>query len=723
MFKSKLNCILVILLVSLANKSVEAKSLGYAFSGGSARGYAHIGMLKVLAEEGIYPDYITGTSFGALVGSLYAMGYEPTEIESLTTSWDVQDLFDEHYKRKELYIGQKRWPSYGNFELRIKDNGKLDFPTGLINGVKLNQALAQVYMPASNIRDFSRLPISFAGLYLDFDTGELIVSTKGSLMQTIRAAISIPSIFTPFELDGHRYVDAGLLQNIPVPQVRQLGADKVITFKVNADLSEKNPDNLIDILSHTIDIAMHQSYESSLALSDLILEPDLSEFSSMSYDRAKEIIAAGERYARDHIDEIRAFRDSLLAEGYVFKKPQKIPIPEKYPILAQDCIGNRYVSSAKIKEYSRLETGKKYTAQEIVQASKKIWNSQFFKIVYPVLEPIEHGYKLIFYVQEYERRTIIANMTYTTEEDLNISGVLELNNLMLKNSKLIAGFTLGGRSELSLDYVKNFGEFWGSYFRIFPYVSEKRLYLYDEDFYKISSVKSLEYGITPGLGFFAHDVAIAEGFFYSYRTRLYRDVSAVAPIDSLYLISGLGVKVYHESLDDDIFPLSGISIFSKFNFAPWKQISDRLYNKAVVDINAYAPISKNISVHGGYNYGTYFGAREESSLDPFYFTGSHGYRAYPRYAISSPQYYYYTLATILNPKKNAFVEIGVQGLNFTNENLWEFDQKLQWSFFTDIGYRTYLGPIHFSAAFSREYSPCFYLNLGYDLDLFWFSRK
>jgi hypothetical protein len=88
---------------------------------------------------------------------------------------------------------------------------------------------------------------------------------------------------------------------------------------------------------------------------------------------------------------------------------------------------------------------------------------------------------------------------------------------MLKNSKLLAGFTLGGRSELSLDYVKNFGEFWGSYFRIFPYISEKRLYLYDEDFYKISSVKSLEYGITPGVGFFANNLAIAEGFFYSYK--------------------------------------------------------------------------------------------------------------------------------------------------------------------------------------------------------------
>ena len=723
MSKNKFYLIILILLLGFSFKPTEAKSLGYAFSGGGARGYAHIGMLKVLAEEGIYPEYITGTSFGALVGSLYAMGYEPTEIESLTTSWDVLELFDEHYRREDLYTGQKRWPSYGNFRLRIKENGQLDFPTGLITGVKLNQALAQVYMPASNFQDFSKLPISFAGLYIDLDTGELIVSTSGSLMHTIRAAISMPSLFTPFELNGHRYVDAGLLQNIPVPQVRRLGADKVITLKVNADLAEKNPDNLIDILSHTIDIAMHQSYESSLALSDLVLEPDLSEFANMSYEKAKEIIDAGERYARNHIDEIRAFRDSLLAEGYEFKKPNKIPIPEKYPILTQDCRGNVYVSKAKIKEYSRLETPKKYSAEEIVAASKRIWNSQYFKMVYPILEPIEHGYKLIFYVQEYERRNVIFNMSYTSEEDLNISGAMELNNLLLKNSKLLAGFTLGGRSELSLDYVKNFGEFWGSYFRIFPYISEKRLYLYDEDFYKISSVKSLEYGITPGVGFFANNVAIAEGFFYSYRTRLYRDVSAVAPVDSLYLISGLGIKVYHESLDDDIFPLSGIRVFSKFNFAPWNQISDRLYNKAVLEIDAYAPIARKISLYGSYNFGTYFGAHEESSLDPFYFTGSQGYRAYPRYAISSPQYCYYTIASIINPKKNVFLETGVQALNYTNENLWDVNQKLEWSFYADIGYRTYLGPIHISAALSREHSPSFYLNVGYNNDLFWFSRK
>ena len=723
MSKNKFYLIILILLLSFSFKPTEAKSLGYAFSGGGARGYAHIGMLKVLAEEGIYPEYIAGTSFGALVGSLYSMGYNPTEIESLTTRWDVLDLFDEHYRRKDLYIGQKRWPSYGNFQLRIKENGQPSYPTGLINGVKLEQALAQVYMPASSYRDFSKLPVSFAGLYLDLDTGELIVSTSGSLMQTIRAAISIPSLFTPFELDGHRYIDAGILQNIPVPQVREIGADKVITFKVNADLTEKNPDNLIYILNQTIEIAMYQSYESSLALSDLVLEPDLSEFSNMSYDKAKEIIDAGERYARSHIEEIRAFRDSLLAEGYVFKEPQKIPIPQKYSILAQDCRGNVYVSKAKIKEYSNLETGNEYTAEEIVNAAKKIWNSQFFKTVYPILEPYKDGYKLIFYVQEYERRSIIFNMSYTTEEELNISGAMELNNLMLKNSKLLAGFTLGGRSELSLDYVKNFGEFWGSYFRIFPYISEKRLYLYDEDFYKISSVKSLEYGITPGVGFFANNLAIAEGFFYSYKTRLYRDVSAVAPVDSLYLISGLGVKVYHESLNDDLFPLSGLRVFSKLNFAPWDQISDRLYNKAVVNVDLYAPVSRTISLRAGYNFGTYFGAREESSLDPFYFTGSQGYRAYPRYAISSPQYCYYTIASVLNPRKNVFLETGVQSLNYVNEDFWDLNQKLEWSFYADIGYRAYLGPIHFSAAFSREHSPCFYLNVGYNNDLFWFSRK
>ncbi len=87
-----------------------------------------------------------------------------------------------------------------------------------------------------------------------------------------------------------------------------------------------------------------------------------------------------------------------------------------------------YVSKAKIKEYSNLETGNEYTAEEIVNAAKKIWNSQFFKTVYPVLEPYKDGYKLIFYVQEYERRSIIFNMSYTTEEELNISGAMELNN-------------------------------------------------------------------------------------------------------------------------------------------------------------------------------------------------------------------------------------------------------------------------------------------------------
>ncbi|MGC9362922.1 MAG: patatin-like phospholipase family protein, partial [Candidatus Syntrophosphaera sp.] len=305
-------------------------------------------------------------------------------------------------------------------------------------------------------------------------------------------------------------------------------------------------------------------------------------------------------------------------------------------------------------------------------------------------------------MSERERKNLALNLSYTTEEELNVGAVLSVNNLILKNSRLLAGFTLGGRTELNFDFVKNFGELWGAYFRIYPWLSENRLYVYDEEHYKTDSVKALEFGVVPGVGVFARKLAITEAFAYSYRTRLYRDVSDTAPVDSLYLISGVGVKTYHESLDDDIFPTSGIRAFAKANFARWDKVSDQIYSRFVSELDVYSPLMDFASLRLGFDYGTYFGDEEGSSADPFYFCGSNGYRGYQRYEVSSSQYKIYTLGMIFNPLKNLYLEAGFQGLNIGSEDTWDLINDTEWAMYADLGYRTMVGPIKFIAAAREE---------------------
>ncbi len=707
-----------------ASFSLEAKGLGYAFSGGGARGFAQIGILKVLEEEGIYPDYICGTSMGALVGALYSMGYSTTEIEELLLALDISDLLQDRYARKDLYIGQKRWPQYGNLTLDMGKDWIPRLPSSMYVANRLNLTLARLAFPASPYRSFSLLPIPFSCVATNLVTGEAVTFDQGSLMQAIRASISIPSMMMPFEFEARTYIDGGISQNLPLPQVCEMGADVLIGFKTNTNL--RGADELVDvfeIIDQTINIGMTRNIMHNLDDCDLLMEPDLEEFITTGFSDAQRIVVAGEQYARERLPEIRALRDSLMEAGHLFTKPQKVEPLAEILILDIETQGNEFISGAKIREYLGLETGQIYSPEQIMDACFAAWNSQAFETIYPVLVPAGEGYHLLVYVHERERRNLALNVSYTSEEELNVGAVLSLNNLLMKNSKFLAGFTLGGRTELNLDFVKNFGEFWGAYFRIYPWLSENRLYIYDAEHHKTDSVKALEFGVVPGIGVFAEKIAVAEAFTYSYRTKLYRDISDTAPIDSLYLISGMGVKTYHESLDDDVFPRSGVRAFAKANFARWEKVSDQIYSRFVSDLDVYTPFLDFASLRLGFDYGTYFGDQAGSSADPFYFCGSNGYRGYQRYEVSSSQYKIHTLGLVFNPLKNLFLETGVQGLNIAGDSSWDLVGDTEWALYADLGYRTLIGPVKLIAAARKEGRPNLYLNIGFDTDIFWLSRK
>jgi len=180
----------------------EKKKIGYALGGGSARGLFHIGVLGVLEEHGIYPDVIAGTSMGSIVGALYASGLSASEIKRIAVEMDWKKL------------------------IRLAD---LTLPlSGLFQGKRVVALLKSI------LRDktFSQLKIPFACVATDLITGEQIVLQDGSLLDAIRASISIPTVFTPVKVKGRYLVDGGLVNVVPVSVCRDMGADFVIGVNV-----------------------------------------------------------------------------------------------------------------------------------------------------------------------------------------------------------------------------------------------------------------------------------------------------------------------------------------------------------------------------------------------------------------------------------------------------------------------------------------------------------
>ncbi len=680
-------------------------------------------MIKVLEEEGIYPDHIMGSSAGSVLGGLYAMGYSAAEVESLMVTLKYQDMINERQARRDLYPGAKRWPEYGNIRLAMSPGGIPQMPAGVITGAKIDLGLAKLFMPASDYRDFSKLPVNFAGLTIDMHTGELIMHREGSLEQAIRGAATIPSVIGPYTFNGRSHIDGGLLQNLPVPQVMELGADKILALKINTSLKAKNPKDIYGILNHIINIAMHLSIDANVPLCDLILEPDLQGIGNMAYPRAKSIAKIGEDYARANIGRIRAFRDSLLAEGYAFSKPQQVPDLLSVPLREIVCRGNQRVPTEKVIAWTELKTEASYTPDQIIAACLRAWNSQKFHTVYPVLEPVKDGYRLVVYVREREPRYLHLNTAYTSGDGFTFGAATEFNDILMPRSKLLAGFTLGGRNEFNLDLVKDFGDFDAPYLRLHPYIRQLRVQRFAGGDDRIASLDSLEYGIVPGIGFLAGRLFIAEAFGYASGYRTTGDIPANLNPARSGKEGGIGFKLWHESLDADVYPSSGVSACVKANLAPWSALSDVIYSRITANVDVYAPLARPLSLRLGFAYGSHFGDAEGNPTDLLSFGGANGYLGFQRDQAPSPEYKYGTLSAVVKPIANIFLEAGAQALNKGGNSDWSLDSGLLFTWFASLGYRTPVGPFGIKLAVREDGKTNLFFNLGYDVDLFRFSRK
>jgi NTE family protein len=264
------------------------RKIGLALSGGAARGLAHIGVLRVLREEGIPIDMVAGTSAGAVMGAVYASGQD---IERM-----VEHALDAGWKRLAPLID----PSIPK--------------TGFIKGRKITRLLSSYV--GGNIR-FSDLKIPFACVATDIDTGEEVVIKSGLVLEALRATISIPGIFTVVKREGRNLVDGGLTTPVPVHVVRQMGADFIIAVNVNPDISNrtggvsrkrieahKEP-NIFQVMMQSIYITTYSLARNNLIDADIVIEPDLSNIGAGDFQKAGELISQGQQAARAAMPEIR----------------------------------------------------------------------------------------------------------------------------------------------------------------------------------------------------------------------------------------------------------------------------------------------------------------------------------------------------------------------------------------------------------------------------------
>lgn len=244
--------------------------------GGAARGFAHLGVLRVLEDERIPVELVVGTSVGSLVGALYADGRDARALERLARTLERDDFFD--------------------FGL-----GPALFGTGLATGERL-EAWARANLRTAEIE---RLAIPFAAVATDLDAGEVVVLDRGDVARAIRASSAIPGVFEPVRIGERLLVDGGVLANLPVKVARDLGADVVIAVDVMALSGKAAPESFVEVVMRAVTILGREDAAAAARAADVLVSPAVGDVGLLDFEAKDRAVAAGAAAARERLPEIR----------------------------------------------------------------------------------------------------------------------------------------------------------------------------------------------------------------------------------------------------------------------------------------------------------------------------------------------------------------------------------------------------------------------------------
>ncbi len=293
--------------------------IGFALSGGGARGIAQIGVLRALEEHEIFPDIIVGTSMGSIIGGLYSAGYSVDELDTIARRTDWYDLltFNRQSNRRDFFVDQKVTEDRAVFTLRLEGLNPV-LPTSFNDGQKLSNYLNVLTFeaPIYSQNNFNLLRYKFRAVCTNLIDGTSVVLDKGSLSKALRASSSVTFFLAPVKYDSLTLVDGGLVANIPVEISKHNGAEYVVAVNVTSPLwSEKELNYPWVIADQIVSIPMQLVNQRQLELADFIIEPDLNDFTSADFGKVDSLILLGYENSVDDVRKLRGIIDSIYSKN------------------------------------------------------------------------------------------------------------------------------------------------------------------------------------------------------------------------------------------------------------------------------------------------------------------------------------------------------------------------------------------------------------------------
>ncbi|WBX68866.1 patatin-like phospholipase family protein [Tenacibaculum dicentrarchi] len=441
--------LLILLFFPVIMLAQNQPKIGLVLSGGGAKGLAHIAVLKELEKSGVQIDYIGGTSMGAIIGGLYATGYTADQIKEIVLTTDFMTMIRDEVTRGEKPFFNKEHNEKYAITLPIK-NKTIGLPLGLSKGQNVLNFLTELLAPVDNIKNFSELPIPFYCIATNIETGSQEVLKKGSLPLALRASGAFPSLLNPVEIDGKLMIDGGVVNNFPVDIMKEK-VDFIIGVSVQGKLLEKGElSSAASLLMQIINFQMYEKSDQQVALLDVYLQPNLTDYNVISFDKIAEILEEGKKTVKP----FKPVFDSI-AKLQPIKRKSTVRKFNKEKFLVDRIIikGNKNYTNSYILGKLQLSEGDSISYQGISRKINSLIATNNFRRIDYHLSKSFSGKKIMLTVKEepiksYLRLGLHYDVLYKSAVLLNYN----YKNLLKQNDELSFDIAIGDRIRYNFEY-------------------------------------------------------------------------------------------------------------------------------------------------------------------------------------------------------------------------------------------------------------------------------
>jgi len=587
--------------------SLETRpKVGLVLSGGGAKGFSHVGVLKVLEKEGIPIDIIVGSSIGSLIGGIYSIGYTADDLEKIVQSQTWEDVLSNDVSRLYLSPQDQALKQRYLFSLPFNNQRKLSLPQGAIRAQNVLNIFCGLAANVPSNADFSQFPVKFACIATNLENGNEEVLDHGFLPTAMYASMAIPGVFMPGEHDGMLLVDGGAVNNFPVDVAKRMGADIIIGVDIRDDYhNRENIKSLGEIITNLINFYSKGKDEQNRNLCDIIIKPDGEGYSGASFSRAASdtLIKRGEDATILQLDAIRALKAKYgLVRDSV--SPEYVQT-QKWRITDVNWVAAKGLNRDFLLKTMNLPLGEKYDYSEIKKAVDRLYGTGGFETVYFDFSDNDSGKTLNLHLVTREERSQNVGFRVNTTEAAALLLNATWKNYTRTFSLLSVSSELSANPGLDLVAETNWNGFPDLGFEISAKYQNYNIYdegkkAFDADLFYTSGKIYLEQRYRTFRTGFSVQEEYFDGDVFA------RDNNATLAANTTYLLSGASFYANFDNMQSFYYPEKGSRMFVEATYSTELEKAGKKSLYLLFQMENVVPLSRKVAfLANGYARGIF----------------------------------------------------------------------------------------------------------------------